>query len=367
MTEQLAEHLDAAGELCPACDSAAFLAFLRQLSRQATAVRVAVILDEIGALPRDTSIALAHTIRAALSSRHVRTEYARFVFVLSGSSDMRRLTTDKVSPLRNVINCIYMPDLADEEADQLLVRGFAGYPLDVPQEARTRICHWTAGHPYLTQLIGQQLAEGMSAGDAPPTEAVVDELVYYLLEREDKNLPHTRRMLDSNPRSRRLWTCLEQILDGRLVRFSRSDDDLADLELIGAIKVQDGQCAIRNPIYEEALRTWIEANSEGRGDASTIWERLTARGRAIRARLSPAQRLVLTVIVITLVLDTLINWIEPPVWLAAHGWLFWAVLGVAVVAFVIASVMQTRALESQGGNAAVRPTDETGAGEESSE
>lgn len=341
MLLQLSHYLSSGSQPDHASDGASFLKFLRELSQEMTAIRVAVVLDEIGALPREASLMLAHTLRSVLSSRHVHTEYAHFVFILSGSSDMRRFTTDKVSPLRNVIDCVYVPDLSADEADQVLSRGFESSNLDIPADLRQCIFDWTNGHPYLTQLMGKSLVERCHVTGAVPGEQMVQEIAEEILEREDKNLPHMHRLLNTG--SPQLWIHTERIMAGKTpVRFSRSNDYLADLELCGVIRVSDGHCLIRNKVYERALQTWMgERKQHDDEPQSAIRKLVWHLGRPIRS-LSSSQKSVLFVIVITLIVDTLINWTEAPGWLRGRPWLWGAALGLAVLVSIAISLIQAR-------------------------
>lgn len=252
--EQLAAWLQPGEQLQLAHDSQSFLAFLRQVSQRSQAVRIVIMLDEIGALPLDTSSRLSHTIRAVLTSRHVREEYRRYVFIISGSTDMLKLATGKLSPLKNVTDSIYVPDLLPEEAYQLLQVGFVSCGLQVPQDTYDRVYFWTGGHPYLTQRVGKEVLEHIRSNPGPIDGSTVDAIVHRLIREEDKNLPHTRRALDNS--SPQLWEYVRRILAGASVFFSRSNTYLAELELSGAIKADSGNCFIRNQIYRQAFESW---------------------------------------------------------------------------------------------------------------
>lgn len=250
MCEQLAGSLVSDGLAIPE-NSQDFLGFLRNVSERSQTVRTVVMLDEIGALPLDTSIRLAHTIRAAITNRHVRPEYNRFVFIISGSTDMLKLATGKLSPLKNVTESIYMPDLAAAEAFSLLRVGFDSLNLEFPPSVLERVLYWTGGHPYLTQLFGKTIARQASATIHPE---YIDVLVEHFLAEEDKNLPHLRRALDDGPKQ--LWQVVQQVMAGRSIRFTRSDSIHAELELSGAIVTRDGLCTPRNQLYGRAFAAW---------------------------------------------------------------------------------------------------------------
>src|SRR5215469_10867748 len=148
VVEQLGEVAAGAQALLPN-GSRTFLPFLQRLSRESHAVRLVIMLDEIGALPQEIGLKLATTIRAVFTDRFVKPEYSRYVFLLAGATDMLGLATSKNSPLRNVSESIYLSDLSPAEIERLLFEVFGNCPARPMTED---ICKWTAGHPYWTQL-----------------------------------------------------------------------------------------------------------------------------------------------------------------------------------------------------------------------
>lgn len=130
-----------------------FLDFLQAYSRQAEAIRIAILIDEVGALPERTADKLAHTIRAVFSMWHVKPDYARYVFILSGATDLLQLTAGKSSPLWNVTDSIYLADLTLPETEQVVTAGFYNASVTLPPTCTQEIYAWTGGHPYWTQLV----------------------------------------------------------------------------------------------------------------------------------------------------------------------------------------------------------------------
>lgn len=245
MVEQLAEAIDDEALSLPN-DQKTFPAFLREFSRKARAVRIIIILDELGALPAETAIKLASTIRAVFTDRFLKPELARYMFLLAGATDMLELTTGRNSPLGNVTDKIYLGDLSLVETEQLLteVSGRAGM---LPFAEINGYLHtWTSGHPYWTQLMAAALETHIEA----PTEKLVGDVAEQLLRTEDRNLPHVIRLLRAD---HALWNLVESLLNGVPVSFSRADASVARLELIGILKDNEGRCAIRNRIYQEAM------------------------------------------------------------------------------------------------------------------
>ncbi len=246
IAEEVVEQLgEVAGGAGLPNGSRTFLPFLQRLSRESQAVRLVIMLDEIGALSQEVALKLASTIRAVFTDRFIKPEYGRYVFLLAGATDMLGLATSKNSPLRNVSESIYLSDLSPAETEQLLVEVFG----DAPTKPITEhICKWTGGHPYWTQLLAGSLG---GFRQAPPADAVRD-IVEQLLQTEDKNLPHVFSLLENADKP--LWDLVTSVLRGTVVSFSRSDAAVAELELMGLLKNLHGRCAIRNRIYQEAIQ-----------------------------------------------------------------------------------------------------------------
>lgn len=249
IAEQLVEQLFEAigdGDLPVAKDSSTFSVFLREFSRKTQIVRIVVILDEIGALPPETAIKLAGTIRAVFTGRLIRPEFANYIFLLAGATDMLELTTGRNSPLGNVTEKIYLGDLSMVETGELLTRAFGHAPVRTLPEVTRQLHTWTSGHPYWTQLLAEELETQQQGA----TQEMVRNIVEQLLRTEDKNLPHLIRSLRAD---NSLWIFVESLLDGLSVAFSRANAAIAKLEMIGILKDQDGHCTIRNRIYQEAM------------------------------------------------------------------------------------------------------------------
>jgi predicted nucleotide-binding protein len=227
-------------------DSSGFSEFLTQVSRRSRAVRIAVMLDELGSLPLETAVQLASTIRYTFSNRDVDKDFKRFFFLIAGSTDLLRLTSGDNSPL-NVTDEIHLGDLSLRDTERLLEIGL-GYKEDLQQAVAPRLHRWTGGHPYWTQLIASNIATHSD----PPDDSALRRTVEGLLQTEEKNLAHLFHALDRG--DGRLWDLTRSILDGAPVLFTRANPRICELELIGAIKQAGDCCAIRNEIYREALR-----------------------------------------------------------------------------------------------------------------
>jgi hypothetical protein len=246
MVEQLSTVLNRANLTLPG-DNVTFAAFLRDFSKKARAVRIIIILDEIGALPPQSAMKLASTIRAVFTDRILKPEFARYMFLLAGAIDMLELATGRNSPLLNVTERIYLGDFSLSETEELLAQVFGQAHPGPLQELTSRLHSWTNGHPYWTQL----LAGTLEGRPEPITEEAMRGIVQYLLQTEDQNLPHVIRALQTDSR---LCDPVKSLLDGLPMSFSRADAIIAKLELIGILREHEGRCTIRNRIYQEAIR-----------------------------------------------------------------------------------------------------------------
>lgn len=243
-------------------DGPSFLRFLRTLAESVGRPRIGVLLDEVGALPAATGQRLAHTLRASFTNRHVKPGLDRYLFVVSGSTDLLELTAGHNSPLKNVTESLYLGDLGEEEARTLLREGFGGENVPLAPEVEETVLRWSGGHPYWTQLLGSAAAAGRVV-EGVAAERVALELV----EREDRNLPHVRRLLDQAPA---LAATVDRMLAGERVPFRRHEPAIAGLELSGVMKEVSGHCAFRNRIYAEALQRWRPTAPAGRREVRGI-------------------------------------------------------------------------------------------------
>ena len=227
-------------------DQGDFLAFLERSARATHDVRIVLLLDEIGALLPDTAFKLSSAIRAVFTMRHVKPEFARYVFVLAGATDMLELTKGRNSPLKNVADSLYLGDFSATETEQLVTKVLGDDLTPTLRKTLETLHDWTAGHPYWTQLLGQALGQAPTEGPEPAIKVVVERL----LHTEDRNLPHVFRALEADGG---LWDLVGALLDSAPISFTRSNPAIAKLELIGLLKNDNGRCSIRNRIYREAL------------------------------------------------------------------------------------------------------------------
>lgn len=226
--------------------------FLGEVSNRFT--RVVLMIDELDGLPEELAIDLAGQIRSLFSNRVREMESAKYFILLAGSFGLDRMISfEKNSPLRNVVEVMYLGDLSEAETAQL-TQNLKELGKQIEPGVVDRIYEWTGGHPYLTQQVCSKLEVSKEI-----SLANVDNVVEDLMVAGDSNLNH---VLEHLRQSSRLNQMTSAILSGEKVPFSRSVSLLAELELVGVIKNDRGQAVIRNRLYAETLKRYLVANQD---------------------------------------------------------------------------------------------------------
>ena len=246
-------------EAPPIESSVEFLEFLRELAEAVPMPRIVLLLDEVGALSPEVSDSFFNTVRTVFTQgRGLNGHLSKYLFVFSGAVDLYALTFGTNSPL-NVCEKIYLSDF-DVEDVAAVVAPFARLGVTVPERAPRAIHALTGGHPYLTMRLCALLDEaGVRELTREALEAAAEQMLV-----EDDNIHHVIHELERRPVERRRLHAI--LIEGRQVPFSRNDPVLASLEMIGAIRPTQ-PCAVRNRLYERALRRYFRGAPEGLGAA----------------------------------------------------------------------------------------------------
>ncbi|WP_437681755.1 SIR2 family protein [Sorangium sp. So ce131] len=239
LAEQIADQLGGALRAAPPLPESAggLQGFLRAAVSAAQAPRVGLFLDELGVLPEETRRWLGSALRASFNLRLVHRELGRWTFVLAGGIELCDMAVHRNSPLRNVLDEIYLGDLSEASVAALLAAAAAP---GLPAARAAELCAWTAGQPYLTQALAEQAAR---CGSLEAAAAA-------LLRAETHNLPHVFHAMDREG----LEPTFQRIVAQEVVPFTRLDDDIARLELIGVVRDEAGLCRPRNALYAAAAR-----------------------------------------------------------------------------------------------------------------
>lgn len=239
IAEQIAEQLGGTLTASPARPDGAggLQVFLRATANAAQTPRLGVFLDELGVLPEETRRWLGSALRASFNLRLVHRELSRWTFVLAGGIELCDMAVHRNSPLRNVLDEIYLGDLSESAVAALLDAAAAP---GLPASRAAELHAWTAGHPYLTQALAEEAARSGS----------IVEGAAALLRIETHNLPHVFHTIDREG----LEPVFRRIVAQEPIPFTRLDDDVARLELCGVLRDEAGLCRPRNRLYAEAAR-----------------------------------------------------------------------------------------------------------------
>lgn len=224
-------------------DGPTLLDFLSQALDRADIQRFVLILDEWGALPAVTREVLANTLRSFFHSRFDRLPLAKLQIVFSGGVELYNLVITEASSLHNICEEVYLADLPEAEAVALIADGLraAGLAAEDATLLGNAVFAQVAGHPYLTQKIGSLLEQSLQRGEHI-TAAQIDGAT----NRIKAGDPLLRRIRD-DLHEQRLEAAARQLLTDP-PRFTRLDDDMARLELIGLAKPGGARWAPRNPL-----------------------------------------------------------------------------------------------------------------------
>jgi formylglycine-generating enzyme required for sulfatase activity len=253
LARRVAQTVPLSPDPTPVSDPQTLTQFLTQALDRPEISRLVVLLDELGTLPDRTRDDLANVLRALFHDRLIIPALAKLQVVLTGGIELYNLVIAEVSALHNICEEIYLGDLSEADAIALVADGLEppGIPRADGAQMGRAIYAWVQGHPYLTQRLGYllELTIRRSASLAP---ASVDQAVQQV-EQSDPLLGHLRRSL----REQGLEVAAQRLLTAP-PRFSRFDDDLARLELLGLAKEVHGRWGIRNPLIAAVVREWLE-------------------------------------------------------------------------------------------------------------
>lgn len=260
LAQHIAETMPGAVVAPDVVDQPGLVRFLCECISQSQVRNYVLLIEEIGALPQRVREDMANLLRAIFNSRF-RPPYlplGRLMVIIAGGVELYELAAIRVSPLINVCEPIYLADLAETEATNLVVENCiqAGIaPQDATALAQTIYEH-VQGHPYLTQRIGGFLDAAWEQGEQPaPTH--IPHLADQLLHRDDPLLEHIRRTV----REHALLPACQILLQGT-VSFSRMHDPMARLELAGVATERHGFWAVRNALLHRAISLWTETDTQ---------------------------------------------------------------------------------------------------------
>jgi formylglycine-generating enzyme required for sulfatase activity len=248
LAARIAESAPLAPDARGVQDGPTFQSFLNQLLGRADVGRLVLLLDELGALPAATREVLAHALRSLFHVRFGLPALKKLQILFSGGIELYNLVSTEASSLYNICDEVYLADLTQPEATELIAEGLRqlGVPDDDAAALGMAVYARAAGHPYLTQRLGSLLERADHAGQ--PLNATVLAEAERTLRSGDSLLRRIRDDLLEHalePAARRLLTDPP--------RFTRLDDEMTRLELIGLAKPNGERWAPRNLLLADVF------------------------------------------------------------------------------------------------------------------
>ncbi|PDV98648.1 hypothetical protein, partial [Candidatus Viridilinea mediisalina] len=199
-----------------------------------------------------TREALAHALRSIFDARLTMPVLRKLLVIFSGGVELYDLIVSEASSLHSVCVDHHLIDLGQDEAVALIADGLVAAGLDVA--LATGMGHVVysrvAGHPYLTQRLGALLLDAYQQGQPLNAEAVVAAEVR--VRQGDTLL----RRIHSDLRKSDLLDAARRLISDPPI-FTRLDDDMARLELIGLAKQTGDRWAARNLLLAEVFGGWL--------------------------------------------------------------------------------------------------------------
>lgn len=237
-----------------------FITYLDNLATQISCNTILILLDEANAVPRPIRDVFYSNIRWIFTDRTAyRTPFPnlrKFNFAFAGVFAPERLTESKDKSPFNVSEVIYMEDFTIDEVMSLLSHINEKWPNTITPELAETIYSWTEGHPYLSQRLANDLLITKSEHpDIVFNVETIEQIALQLL-----NLDNTEHVIKSVLHDTDLINLMQFIISNKVLVFSRSNENISKLFLIGAIReTPEGFCAIRNEVYKLAFQRALAA------------------------------------------------------------------------------------------------------------
>lgn len=252
LAEQIAQALPLTSDPRLVSDGPALRNFLSQALARPELTRFVLILDEWGALPAATREVLANAVRSLFDARLTLMALAKLQVVFSGGVELYNLMVAEASSLHSICEELYLIDLAEPEAVALVADGLRELGLDAQKamELGKAVYARVAGHPYLTQRFGTLLARAYHNRHTL-LPATIDAVAQHVRQGDPllRRIRHDLRKYELEDAAQRLLR--------EPPPFTRLDDEMARLELIGLARPSREHWTLRNRLLGEVLCAWL--------------------------------------------------------------------------------------------------------------
>lgn len=242
--------------------------FLRRQVLPQVAGHIVIFLDEIDyvrALPIDCDEFFV-ALRALYNERPQHPELERLTFCLLGVAAPRDLVRD---PHITPFNIGQPIRLIDFRRDELGALAPALAPLESdPAGWLDEIYAWTAGHPYMTQVLCQELVKQRGAGAQGTAAERVQRAVSMRFLRSgrsvDENLSYAEKRLQQSPHKAELLILYRRLLDDARVPLDTGDAIQQELMMCGLAALREARepqplLQVRNRVFARVFdAAWVQ-------------------------------------------------------------------------------------------------------------
>lgn len=234
-------------------DGAALINFLERALSSDQVKRFVLIFDALTALPETTRTDLAYVLRGLHTKRLTSSTLAKVQCVIAGGIDLYDLVFSGKVSLRNICEIVYLGDLSEAEAIDLIAGGLSVLGIAQAQghEPGKAVYACVNGHPYLTQRLGEMLVNQYQAGEQVDAQKF-DQLAWSLLTNDSllKSLEQNLRTHKLEDAALRLLSVIQPVAD-------HAPDHIKKLELLGIAHRADNYWRPRNSLFSVALAKWL--------------------------------------------------------------------------------------------------------------
>ncbi|MFN8387569.1 MAG: AAA-like domain-containing protein [Anaerolineales bacterium] len=260
LAQKIAETLKMQPPSLDIHDAMSFADNLCQMLSMSSVPKLVLMIEEMGALQKNTRFAIANGLRAIFNDRvrPSRRILSKFMVIIAGNIEVYELASTEVSPIGNICQKHYLDDLEQENAVALIEEGMSTLGVEEGQ-AKTIAMHiyeLTHGYPYLTQRLGNAIEMEFEEYTSLDHDTLERGISKFLLG-DNALIKHIRRSLNDQD----LEVPSRALILGN-VPFDRRDEGMARLELIGLARNDDNTWRVRNQLFQRILEHWLHEQDQ---------------------------------------------------------------------------------------------------------